>query len=172
MARYVEIILEKRQVRCAARLLEDEAPKTCEAVWQALPQSGDVFHAKYASNEIYTIVPLLGENPPGNEHRTITPIPGDIMYFYLPPGTRLPAAARDLAKGSKAVVDLAIFYDRNNLLLSPAEGFTPGNVFATIVRGLEEMKAAGNSVWSEGAVGEKLTFKRIEGAQLKTWGLE
>jgi hypothetical protein len=172
MARYIEIVLEKRQLRCAARLLDEDAPKTCAAVWNALPQSGDIFHAKYASNEIYTIVPLLGANPPGNENRTVTPIPGDVMYFYLPPGTRLPAQAQSLAQGGQAVVDLAVFYDRNNLLLSPSEGFTPGNVFATIVRGLEEMKAGGHSVWREGAVGERLTFRRLEGVQLKQWGLE
>ena len=62
MARYLEIILEKRKVRCVARLLDEEAPRTCEAVWRALPQGGDVFHAKYASNEIFTLVPVLGES--------------------------------------------------------------------------------------------------------------
>ena len=172
MARYIEISLEKRQVRCAARLLDEEAPKTCEAVWRALPQGGDIVHAKYASNEIYTLVPVLGETEPGNENRSITPIPGDVMYFYIPPGTRLPPQARSLSRDGYGVVDLAVFYDRNNLLLSPEAGFTPGNVFATIVRGLDEMKVGGQSVWREGAVGERLVFKRLEGGQLKDWGLE
>ena len=172
MARYIEIILEKRHVRCAARLLDEEAPKTCEAVWRALPQGGDIVHAKYASNEIYTIVPVLGETEPGNENRSITPIPGDVIYFYLPPGTRLPAQARSLSRDGYGLVDLAVFYDRNNLLLSPSEGFTPGNVFATIVRGLDEMKAGGQSVWQEGAIGERLVFQRLEGDRLKYWGLE
>ena len=172
MARYVEIQLEKRQVQCVARLLDEEAPETCEAVWQALPQSGDVFHAKYASNEIFTLVPMLGEREPGHENRTITPIPGDVMYFYLPPEVRLPPQALSLRKPGLGVVDLAIFYDRNNLLLSPVDGFTPGNVFGTIVRGLPEMKIAGQSVWLEGSAGDRLVFRRLEGDRLKYWRLD
>ena len=119
---------------------------------------GRGYHAKYASNEIYTILPPLGRKEPGHENRTICPIPGDVMYFYLPPGTRLPQAARGMAKGGRGVADLAVFYDRNNLLLSPSEGLTPGNVFATVGNGLRELRQAGHSVWREGAVGERLSF--------------
>ncbi|MCZ2073868.1 MAG: DUF3830 family protein [Bryobacteraceae bacterium] len=168
MPRYIEIALEKRRVRCVARLLEEEAPKTCNAVWRSLPLGGDVFHAKYASHEIFTLLPAFGKAGPGNENRTITPIPGDVMYFELPPGIRLPL---DLARTGKNVVDLAVFYDRNNLLLSPSDGFTPGNVFGSVVRGLDEMKSAGYSVWREGPAGDRLTFRRLERADLKKWGL-
>ncbi len=172
MARYVEIILEKRQIRCAARLLDEEAPRTCEAVWRALPQGGDVFHAKFASNEIFTLVSALGEVEPGNENRTITPIPGDVMYFYMPPETRFPSRVKHLVQKGKGLVDLAVFYDRNNLLLSPSEGFIPGNVFGTIVRGLDEIKSAGHSIWQEGPADDKLLFRRLQGAQLASWELE
>jgi Protein of unknown function (DUF3830) len=171
VARHIEISLERRKIRCAARLLDDDAPRTCEAVWQSLPQEGQVFHAKYASNEIYTIVPFFGGDKLGNENRTITPIPGDVMYFFLPPGTRLPADAQKLAQRDRGVIDLAVFYDRNNLLFSPSEGLTPGNVFASIVKGLEDFRTAGHSVWREGAVGELLVFRRLEGERLKEWGL-
>src|SRR5215467_15267564 len=119
MARYIEIMLEKRHVRCVARLLDEEAPKTCEAVWRVLPQGGNIYHAKYASNEIFTIVQALGEIEPGNENRTVTPIPGDVMYFYLRPGTRLPPEALSLSRPGQGLTDLAVVYDRNNLLLSP-----------------------------------------------------
>ena len=54
MARYIEVTLKKRDVSCVAKMLDDLAPKTCEAVWNALPQESDAFHAKYASNEVYT----------------------------------------------------------------------------------------------------------------------
>lgn len=171
MARYIEIALEKRQVQCVARLLEDEAPNTCEAVWQALPCGGSVLHAKYASNEIFTLVAALEEEP-GHENRTITPIPGDVMYFRIGPETRLPPEAESLRRPGKGVADLAVFYDRNNLLLSPSEGFTPGNVFGTVIHGLDAMKAAGSSVWREGPGGDRLLFRRLEGAVLKHLGLE
>ena len=57
MARYIEVTLKKRGVSCVAQLLDDLAPKTAEAVWGALPQEGDAFHAKFANNEVYTLVP-------------------------------------------------------------------------------------------------------------------
>ena len=42
-ARYFTITLESRGVTCRARLLDDEAPLTCQAVWQALPAGSDAF---------------------------------------------------------------------------------------------------------------------------------
>lgn len=172
MARYIEIVLEKRDVHCVARLLDDEAPRTAEAVWRALPQEGDVYHAKYANHEIYTLVPTFAEKEPGFEYPTITPIPGDLVYFYIRSGTWVPREATEMDTDSRAVIDLAVFYDRNNLLLSPAEGFFPGNVFGTIVKNLEAMKEAGYRIWREGGFGERLIFRRLEGEALKEWGLE
>ena len=172
MVRYIEIVLEKRDVRCVARLLDEEAPRTAEAVWRALPQAGDVYHAKYATHEIYTLVPIFAEKEPGFEYPTITPIPGDLVYFYIRSGTWVPREATEMDANSHAVIDLAVFYDRNNLLLSPAEGFFPGNVFGTIVKNLEAMKEAGYRIWREGGIGERLIFRRLEGEALKKWGLE
>ncbi|MGH3663081.1 MAG: DUF3830 family protein, partial [Micromonosporaceae bacterium] len=37
MARYITITLDKRGVSCRARLLDDLAPRTARAVWDALP---------------------------------------------------------------------------------------------------------------------------------------
>ena len=48
------------------------------------------------------------------------------------------------------IVDLAIFYERNNLLLNPDVGWVPGNVFATIVEGLDEIAAASQDMWMNG----------------------
>lgn len=42
MPRQIKITLERRGVSCVAELLEKDAPRTCEAVWQALPQGGDI----------------------------------------------------------------------------------------------------------------------------------
>lgn len=172
MKRYIQIRLEKRNVSCVALLLDEEAPKTCEAVWSSLPQAGEVFHAKYASNEVYILVPEFASKEPGPENRTIVPASGDVLYFYLAPGSRLPEPARALGVDGRAVIDLAVFYDRNNLLLSPREGFTPGNVFARIVRNHHGMTKAGHSVWREGAIGERMLFSRLETNDLKEWVIE
>ncbi len=161
MAQYIEVTLRKRGVSCVAQLLDDLAPKTCEAVWNALPQEGDAFHAKYASNEVYTLVPPFAPSEIGLENPTILPIPGDLLYFFFPPGTITNPDVREVAY-SIGMVDLAIFYGRDNFLFSPTMGPVPGNRFAEVMENLEEMAQACNSVWREGFVGERLAFQRLE----------
>jgi len=164
MSTHIEIVLERRQVRCVARLLDDRAPLTCAAVWDALPQAGDAFHGKYARNEIYTLVEDFAPTAPGRENTTVTPIPGDVCAFWFTaaelgsashgyPGGREPGAGA-------TVVDLAVFYERNNLLLNPDVGWVPGNVFATIVEGLDAVAAASQDMWLNGVAGERLSFGR------------
>mgnify|MGYP001150007301 CR=1 FL=1 len=58
------------------------------------------------------------------------------------------------------VVDLALFYGRNNLLINGDVGWVPGNVFATIVDGLDAMATACHDVWRAGSVGERLVYSR------------
>ena len=171
MARYIEVVLKKRDVRSAAILLDQEAPATCGAVWTALPLEGDVFHAKYASNEIYTLVAPFAEPELELENYTLTPFTGEIMYFRLHPWHRLPREAQDIQAAGRGAVDLAIFYDRNNFLFSPRLGPMPGNIFARIVTNMEGMATACHSIWREGAVGERLVFQRLEGKRLKELGI-
>ncbi|MCZ6679185.1 MAG: DUF3830 family protein [Candidatus Poribacteria bacterium] len=161
MARYIEVTLKKRGVSCVAQLLDDLAPKTCEAVWRALPLGSDAYHAKYASNEVYTLVPPFAENEPGLENPTILPIPGDLLYFYFPPGIITRPDVREVAN-RVGMVDLAIFYDRDNFLFSPATGPVPGSRYATVTENLEEMAKACDNIWREGFVGEELIYRRLE----------
>ena len=164
MARYITLTLESRGVSCTARLLDDEAPRTAAAVWDALPLSGQVFHGKYARNEIYNLLPAFAEVPPGKENITITPIPGDVCYFaFDADDLGAPSYGYESEAGPgemQDIVDLALFYGRNNLLINGDQGWIPGNVFATVVDGLEEMAAACQDVWMGGARGETLAFAR------------
>lgn len=167
MTRYISVTLESRAVRCVAALLDDEAPRTAAAVWDALPLSGQVYHGKYARNEIYALLPVFAPNDPGAENTTITPIPGDLCWFSFS-NDQLGNPAYGYAEGEgaadqTAIVDLALFYGRNNLLINGDQGWVPGNVFATVVSGLEEMAAACQDVWMGGARGETLTFARADG---------
>lgn len=162
MTRHMRITLEKRGVSCVARLLEEEAPRTCDAVWAALPQANDVWHAKYASNEIYCLVPPFASEP-GLENPTLTPIPGDVVYFSFPAGQFLRSFR--VEKGIEAydsVVDLAVFYGRNNFLFDPSVGPVPGNVYATIVEGFEAFARACADVYRNGSAGERLAYARAE----------
>jgi hypothetical protein len=167
MTRYVTVRLESRGVQCVARLLDDEAPRTSAAVWDGLPLAGQVFHGKYARNEIYTLVDAFAERDPGAENTTITPIPGDLCWFSFS-SDDLGNPAYGYEEGSEhrahpQVIDLALFYGRNNLLINGDQGWVPGNVFGTVVEGLDEMAAACQDVWMGGARGETLTFGRLDG---------
>ena len=166
MPRLMRISLKKRNVSCVARLLDEDAPRTCNALWEALPKSGPVYHAKYARNEIYILVPRFAKTEPGRENPTITPIPGDLVYFGFEPwqlsaGTHGYSAA-ETAAGHAPMVDLALFYERNNLLLNPDFGFVPGNVYGTIVEGLAEFAAAARDIWRAGGKDETLSYERME----------
>jgi hypothetical protein len=59
----------------------------------------------------------------------------------------------------RGLVDLAVFYGRNNLLLGPA-GFMPGNLFATITEGLAEYATACNELFREGMATERFIIRR------------
>lgn len=164
MARHILISLDKLGVRCRARLLDDAAPRTAAAVWDALPLAAQVYHGKYARNEIYALHPSFADVDPGAENTTVTPIPGDVCWFTFG-GDDLgnPAygyEAEEEHRSMTAIIDLAIFYGRNNLLINGDQGWVPGNVFATIVDGLDEMAAACQDLWMGGVRGETLRFER------------
>src|SRR5579884_4261381 len=157
----LRISLAKRGVSCLAELLEKEAPRTCAAVWDALPLAGDAAHAKYARNEVYTLVPRFADPEVGLENPTVTPIPGDVVYFSFAAGMLDEGFKQDRGvAGLPGVVDLAIFYGRNNLLINGDVGWVPGNVYATITEGLAEMAEACHDVWRSGSVGERLVYER------------
>ncbi|MFJ3665987.1 DUF3830 family protein [Streptomyces sp. NPDC090106] len=160
--RYIEVSLVKRGISCTAKLLADRAPLTCAIVWDALPLTGDVYHAKYARNEIYALFPPFSATEPPLENPTVTPIPGDLCYFSFS-GTQLAAGSygydREVRPGT-TVVDLALFYERNNLLLNGDVGWVPGIVWGQVVEGLQEMAEGCTDLWRSGAAGETLSFRR------------
>ncbi len=163
--RFITVTLEERGVTAVARMLDAEAPRTAGAVWDALPLSGQVFHGKFAHNEIYTLLPAFAPVEPGAENTTITPIPGDLCYFTFDGVLDNPAYGYDPTSAPaehRLLIDLAVFYGRNNLLVNGDVGWVPGNVFATITEGLEDFAAACNDVWMGGARGETLTYARLE----------
>ena len=162
--RYIDVSLVKRGVHCTAKLLDDRAPITCAAVWDALPLGSDVYHAKYARNEIYALFPPFAQAEPPLENPTITPIPGDLCYFSFA-GTELGTKAYGYETESgvrpgATVVDLALFYERNNLLINGDVGWVPGIVWGQVVEGLDAMAEACNDLWRSGALGETLDFRR------------
>ena len=160
MARRIEISFKQHDARAVAELIDDAAPLTAEAFWNALPLSGAAFHAKWANNEVYILTPPFAEQDPGKENATVFPIPGDILYLPVPPGNKVPPDMQEQCRET-GLIDLAIFYGRDNYLLGP-DGHMPGNLFATVTEGLEELAAACQDLWRNGAGDERMTFSRLE----------
>jgi hypothetical protein len=159
MARRIELRLTQKRVRAVATLLEDEAPRTCALLWDMLPIDGDTYHAKWAGRELYTLVPPP-KTGPGQENATIMPIPGDLLWFDVSPDSiDIPIAMRKA--NPRGFVDIAVFYGRNNFLLSP-QGFMPGNLFATITEGLAEYAKACGELFREGVIHERFMIRRLE----------
>jgi hypothetical protein len=164
MSKFLRITLARRGVSCVAELLEKEAPRTSAAVWSACedgPLGGDAQHAKYARNEVYTIVPRFAEI--GRENPTVTPIPGDVVLFDFAGGMLDSAFKADQGVDQDAGgIDLALFYGRNNLLINGDVGWVPGNVFASVTEGLAAMAEACHDVWRSGSAGERLVYERLD----------
>jgi hypothetical protein len=152
---HVRVGLRKRAVSVTLKMRWDRSPWTCSAIVKRLPIGSQVWHAKYANNEIYTLIPVTDEKYVG-EWRCIYPGPGDLMYLPIESGFFLPPGAPKM-DSSKGLIDVAYFYDRGNSLAGPT-GTALGNIFATAVdlEAVEKMALACSDVWFGGAVGESM----------------
>ena len=142
------------------RLRWDNSPDTCKVVAEALPFAGQLWHAKYASSEIYTLLQVkkVFGREPLPEWQCMYPNMGDLMWLYHPPGL-IPG---DVSPPDNPVriVDVAYFYARGTSLYGPW-GANPGNIFATAIslEDIEEFGKACQHVWMHGFATETLAFE-------------
>ncbi len=105
-----------------AELLVEEAPETCELIWQRLPLEAKAIHGMYSGAEVFTML----EDPPRSaaENLVQLPLPGELLYFY---------DEGSAAIGSrKAVGEICIVYGRG-VVLRAHEGIpTRASLFARI----------------------------------------
>jgi len=71
-------------VAAPARLLREQAPETCSAVWEALPASGLARHGVYSGSEVYLILPSILTPP--REHATTIVGAGDVGFLTVEKG--------------------------------------------------------------------------------------
>ncbi len=154
---HLRVGLRRADASVTLRLRRDRSPQTCDTVLQRLPAQADLWHAKYAHNEIYMLVDAWTADPP-REWACAYPGIGDLMYIPHPP--------RVLPEGGSTgqhVVDLAYFYERGNTLYGPF-GPAIGNIFATAVS-MHEAEAFAqvcHRVWYEGIKGETMYIEAID----------
>jgi hypothetical protein len=137
MPRAIEILFPRRDLLFRAALLEDLAPKTCQAVESRLPFSAPVYHTRRSGKEIQVVFPRPPEHP-GPENQTVYASPGDIFYVWFPPDECV-----DLAH-------LGVFYGSHSRPSVPF-GPRPQNLFAQVLEEQREQFAAlCEVIWREG----------------------
>lgn len=121
----------ERDVTIRFQLLEEKAPQTCAAFWDALSKRVETTgkHAMYTGREIS--VQLSPDTHSGGalanlpqENLTCFPLPGDILFTYMP----------KYAFGGLPfeIFDIGIFYGRDARTFFPM-GWVPGHLFAQVV---------------------------------------
>jgi hypothetical protein len=116
------------------QLYEDNAPRTCAAIWEALakPIRTPAMHAMFAGPEIMLGLPPEAQtfDPRGIpvENQTCFPVAGDCLWFYQAPG---------MMKGlSEELWEIGMFYGDGGRIFGPL-GWTPCNIFGRMVEGLD-----------------------------------
>jgi hypothetical protein len=156
---FVSVGLEKRRASVKLKLRWDRSPETCQALVEMLPVRAQVWHAKYANNEIYLLTSSPKVMPPG-EWQTVYPAPGDLLYIPVPYGVPMPPSVPPSHR-ERGLLDLAYFYDRGSSTQSGPYGPLPGTIVATAldIESVERMAVACNDVWFKGAFEETMSIE-------------
>ncbi|MDB6027609.1 MAG: hypothetical protein JWM68_3832 [Verrucomicrobiales bacterium] len=65
-----------------AEILDDEAPRVAELVWNMLPVETKAIHGMYSGFEVFGMVD--NPQPAPAENMVQLPLPGELLYFYDP----------------------------------------------------------------------------------------
>lgn len=85
-----------------ADMLENEAPRICEEVWNMLPLEKKVIHGMYSGPEVFMVLDAAKAVPMENDVQL--PLPGELLFFY-DPGT-------SAGGGNRAVSEICVVYNR------------------------------------------------------------
>jgi hypothetical protein len=149
MAREIEIVFVDSGVIGRVELLDAEAPRTCQAIWDALPRSGDGSHAMYSGTcgALFFDDDTIGAGI-GEENATSNIQTGDIMFTHYDAGTR--------HGHLNALSEIYWAYDRYVRPIIPGQhGPAIANVFGRIVGDTAPFYEMSRRLHSEG-------FKRLE----------
>lgn len=131
-------------------LLGDKAPETCRAFWEVIAEPVEIMcrHAMYTGKEISAQLPPEGHvkgllYDPKPENLTCFPLPGDILFTFMP----------EYAFGGAPapIFDIGIFYGRDARTFFPM-GWVPGHLMAQAQskEELEQLEEVGRRIHLEG----------------------
>jgi hypothetical protein len=115
-----------------AKLHTDKAPETCRMMLEKMPIKGKAIQARWSGEAAWLQMDPLGIEAP-QENATSYPGPGQLLYY---PG---------------GVSEKEILIPYGSAIFASKFGLLPGNHFATVVEGVEQLEAMGEKVLWEGA---------------------
>jgi hypothetical protein len=136
-----------------ADLLDDDAPNTCDALWDLLPLQTKVVHDIWSGHQILAHLDNAIVLDPENV-LTYIPVPGDVFYYYRPAHY-----FRGAPYGRSESAELGIVYDRDTRPQGP-RGPEAVNLFANISTGLGEFARACEDMIRRGQ--RDLVIERVE----------
>lgn len=153
--RLVEVVFPNLRVAALAELLDEQAPQTCQLIWETLPIEETVYHCIRCGREVFALIPPLRCVPPP-ENRSLVPTPGDLWfmhfpddYQYNPPGFRA---------DKRGTFDLVIWYGPDSWALDPAGNMIAGTHWARIISNLDPFAKACEQIWLIGT--ERMLIRR------------
>lgn len=118
--------------RFVAKLLESEAPKTCEVFLKMLPLKSEFIHVRWSGEGIW--IPY-GDTRTGLEYENHTSHPAKGEMLLYPGG----------------ISEMEIIMSYGRCQFSSQHGQLSGNHFLTVIEGLEDIYDFGRKVLLEGA---------------------
>jgi len=144
----VKLVVElpEERVRATVTMFDDLAPDVCRAIFESvrMPVRTRTAHACFDGHSVYCFLPPFGHAPP-IQNSTMRPAPGDVMFFYAPPGkfawmaSEEDRLAPDGATGS--AYELSFVYGPVDLLHSIGQAQF-GSLVGHITDGFEPFAAA------------------------------
>lgn len=121
-SRHIKLTCVPTGESVTVELLDDEAPKTAQMIWDRLPLEHDLAHGRYSGMEVFVLIGNPQPAPP--ENQTNLPLPGEILYWF--------SHNTSVTGDGKPVAEICLIYGRG-VTLRGAEGLpTHGNLFARI----------------------------------------
>jgi len=148
MSKRIELEILEEGVKATAVLLEEEAPRTCEAMWKALeePIENKALHGIWLGRTIEVGVPegnqVFDPDDIPLENGTVYPLPGDLLWKHFSP-----KAIRGL---ESPLWDIMIAYGPEAIMQTPA-GAAACSVWARVTDNLESFCKACAKMWFGGA---------------------
>lgn len=127
-----------------AVLLDSQAPRTCDLIWEALPLDDTAYHCIRCGKELFALIPPLSAVPPA-ENRCMVPVPGALWFIHFP--ADYPYNPPGFVSDPRGTFDFVLWYGPDSWGIDPGGNFVTGNHWAQIEDGLDDLVSTCEQVW-------------------------